>query len=400
MRVGKGAAGASGHVSALDGIRGAAILLVFLFHAIAYPGFWFLNGGFLGVNLFFVLSGFLITMLLVREWDANGRISLRQFYRRRALRLLPALTVMLTGFAVLTTAVGECYAVPWHPRSALFMPLVLSAGYVSNIAQAWTGYWMPSSVRQLWSLATEEQFYLLWPMLLIVVLRFSRGRTRALVAVLVTLAAASVATRLGLAVSGVSYLHLYFAPETTFDSLFIGCLFGVWFVRGAPRALASVRFRRIATLASCAFIGWAAWSMETWADPRLYRWVMLLFAVAAGIVIFTTATDTASMPARVLSFSPLRYFGRISYALYLWHPLLFWFMPYLLIVLPTAIAVRLPTWAASRTVAMVVAILVAELSTRFVEQPFLRRKTSARQGTIQAWTSAPMEASEASAVAR
>jgi len=386
---------AGGHLSALDGVRGVAILLVFSYHAIAYPGFWFLSGGFLGVDLFFVLSGFLITTLLLREWDRNGWISLPGFYRRRALRLLPALAVMLIGFAILTTAFYGRTGLPWNPHSALLVPLVLSAGYVSNIAQGWLGHGMPSSIRQLWSLATEEQFYLLWPALLILVLRLGRGRTRQLVVVAALLAAASAATRLGMAVSGVNYGHLYFAPETTLDELFIGCLFGVWFVRGAPRPLSSLHFRRWATFAGCAFIGWATWSMDTWADPRLYRYVILLFALASGIVIFAAATDSASFTARLLSVTPLRYFGRISYRLYLWHPLVFWFMPSLLIVLPSAIAVRLPPWTASRTVAIVVAVLVAEVSTRFVEQPFLRLKNKARDSDASVRSSTPLEASQA-----
>lgn len=398
MQRGKGSARSPGHLRPLDGLRGVAILLVFLFHAIARPGYWFLNGGFLGVDLFFVLSGFLITMLLVREWDRNGKISLPRFYRRRALRLLPALAAMLVGFVILTTAVGERlqrFGIPWHPRSALITPLLLSAGYVSNIAQGWLGQGVPSSVRQLWSLATEEQFYLLWPALLILALRFGRGRTRPLVLVVATLAVSSAATRLAMALAGVGYLHLYFAPETTFDELFIGCLFGVWFVRGAPGPLTSARFRGLASLVSCAFIGWAVWSMNTWADARLYRYVLLLFALASGMVIFAAATDTSSVLARALSVGPLRYFGRISYALYLWHPLVFWFMPSLLVVLPSAVAVRLPAWSASRTVAIAVAIVIAALSTRFVEQPFLRRKEASGRG--EETVLGPLEASQAPA---
>ncbi|MBV8479417.1 MAG: acyltransferase [Actinobacteria bacterium] len=342
---------------ALDGVRGIAILLVFAYHAIAYPGYWFLGGGFLGVDLFFVLSGFLITMLLVREWDRHGGISLPRFYSRRALRLLPALAVLLAGYAVLTTA--------FDGASTLWVPLALSAGYVSNVAQGWFGYGMPSRIRQLWSLATEEQFYLLWPALLIVVLRFGRGRTRPLVLVAAGLAAASAATCLGMALAGVNYLHLYFAPETTFDELFVGCLFGIWFARGGPHVLE--RFRRPATFVSCAFIAWAAWSMNTWADPRLYRYVTLLFALACGVVIYSAASAPASPLARGLSAPSLRYFGRISYALYLWHPLVFW-------ALPLAVGGLL----GSRMVAMVLAVIVAELSTRFVEQPFLRLKDRPR----------------------
>ncbi|HLX20667.1 MAG TPA: acyltransferase [Gaiellaceae bacterium] len=362
---------AAGPLPALDGVRGIAILLVFAYHAIAYPGYWFLSGGFLGVDLFFVLSGFLITMLLVREWDAHGRISLPSFYSRRARRLLPALAVLLGAYAVLCAATGE--------RSILLTPLVLSAGYVSNIAQGWFGYSMPASIRQLWSLATEEQFYLLWPVLLLVVLRFGRGRTRPLVLVAAGLAAASAATRLGMALTGVNYLHLYFAPETTFDELFIGCLFGIWFARGAPRSLE--RVRRPATLASCAFIAWAVWSMNTWADPRLYRYVILLFALACGVVILTAATDSSSVLARGLSAPSLRYFGRISYPLYLWHPLVFWFLP---LLVGGALG--------SRMVAMVLAVVLAELSTRFVEQPFRRHSKGRMLSEMSAWSASPSSA--------
>jgi peptidoglycan/LPS O-acetylase OafA/YrhL len=153
---------ALGYRPALDGVRGIAIALVVGFHAFGWPG-----AGTLGVDLFFVLSGFLITAILIEEHGRTGTISIRGFYRRRARRLLPALFAMLTPYLLLAGV-----AVLVGQGSTVFLALAGALTYTSNIIVAVDPSAVPAGLIHLWSLAAEEQFYLIWPLLLLSLLRF------------------------------------------------------------------------------------------------------------------------------------------------------------------------------------------------------------------------------------
>jgi peptidoglycan/LPS O-acetylase OafA/YrhL len=349
-----------GYVPALDGARGVAILLVVLMHAYNNP-----TGGFLGVEIFFVLSGFLITTLLLQEQRRTGRIGLRAFYRRRALRLVPALAVVVGAYAAASIAVA-CGARPFDPRDAPASSFDILAGvlYLSDVVQAWGGL-LPPGIRHLWSLATEEQFYLLWPFVLVALLR-RRASARTQAAVLVAGIAAAAGTRLGLTVAGAGWQHLYFSPETTFDALLVGCLCAVWLVHGTgPRVVRSERFRRCAWPLAVAVIAAAVYLVPSTEERLLFSVVMLPFDVAAALLIVVAALDGRTLLARVLRLPPLTGLGRISYGLYLWHPVVLWSTGY----------VRSPT------LGVALSLVLALASYRFVERPFLRRKArlAARQ---------------------
>jgi peptidoglycan/LPS O-acetylase OafA/YrhL len=178
--------GRLGYVPALDGLRGIAILLVLGYHVGWIPG------GFLGVDVFFVLSGFLITTLLLEEWGQSGAIDLRAFYVRRVRRLLPALLVllatlgMLAAFEAADGRVGEGEAI----ASSITVCLL----YVANIWRA-SGHFLTGPLTQMWTLAQEEQFYLLWPPLLLLGLRF-RVRLGALAVVLAATTLGVIAWRI------------------------------------------------------------------------------------------------------------------------------------------------------------------------------------------------------------
>src|SRR5580658_5807511 len=160
------------YVPALDGVRGVAVVAVLLYHG----GVSWAQGGFLGVEAFFVLSGFLITSLLLAEWAGSGRISLRHFWARRARRLLPALFVVVVVCAIYELVVGSSRAVPDFGADVLATAL-----YVANWHQIWTGsgYFaqtgLVSPLQHTWSLAIEEQFYLIWPLVLLALLRLTRN---------------------------------------------------------------------------------------------------------------------------------------------------------------------------------------------------------------------------------
>ena len=299
----------------LDGLRGIAVLAVMATHFNA-PGI--VNGGLVGVTLFFVLSGYLITSLLVAERESAGRIDLANFYVRRAARLLPALALVLV-------AVGTALVIDGRPGVAL-AGVVTSSLYVSNLAVA--GGVVLGPLEHTWSLAIEEQFYLLWPAILILVI----ARRRLLVALLIVGIGVSAALRLGPITDIERFWWLYHHTFTRADALLVGCLLAlVPFRPSLPTTLLGV--------ATLVFLVVLPTDQGTFASLLL-----LPTAIAGGIVVI-------SKP-RWLGVAPLVAVGRISYGLYLWH---------------FPLAMLLPAWAA-----FVGTFVLATLSYRFVELPIRR----------------------------
>jgi peptidoglycan/LPS O-acetylase OafA/YrhL len=339
---------ALGYEPALDGVRGVAVLAVVGYHADYLP-----RDGPLGVDIFFVLSGFLITTLLLQEWHEHGSISLRLFFARRALRLFPALAVMLVVFvasSVVLSFFGHLSRGHFHQN---VKSAALGAFYVSNIARAWLS---PDPIvpalGHLWSLATEEQFYLLWPIVLFILLR-SGARERTVLKVLALLAALVAAHRLELTIAGGSDNRLFYAPDTHFDPILVGCLAGACYTTGLlPRILRTDRGARIARVAATWFVG----LVLLLSIPLRIFFVggFVLFEVAVAVLLISVLTTPACALANVLRRPVIVAIGRMSYALYLWH-----------LVLLSALGVRL---------GLPLSFLAAAASTRFVERPFLRLK--------------------------
>jgi peptidoglycan/LPS O-acetylase OafA/YrhL len=344
-----------GYRPALDGVRGLAIAIVVAFHAFGWPG-----GGTLGVDLFFVLSGFLITTLLLEEHGGTGSINVRGFYGRRARRLLPALFAMLA--ALLLLAVATAVLAASFP-SRLVFGVGAALTYTSNVVVATDPSAMPAALLHLWSLAAEEQFYILWPLLLVALMRV--GHVRLVGRVLVALLALAVLYRLQLLVSGASVDRLYYGPDTHADSLLVGCLFGCWFASGRlPSIVSSDRARKVSIALALILIGASAVFIES-IPSRLAYGLQLLptgFAVVAAIFVVCAAMGDSAV-ARALSVGPLVFLGRISYALYLWHlPLL------------VALAGVDRDFGLRSGVAVAAALGVAIASRYFVELPFLTRR--------------------------
>ena len=273
----------------LDGIRGLAIVLVVISHA--FPGIYAM-GGPAGVSLFFVLSGFLITSLLVSENESNGRIDVRRFFGRRALRLAPALIVYL-GFM----AIVQGWSATWP---SLF--------YLGNYAQIAGGYVGPNS--HTWSLAVEEHFYLVWPLLFVFLSALQPKRR------LVWVASATVLL-LGWRFAVPDALWAYQGTDTNAYALALGCLVALVKDSWTP----SVR------LAKLSLVGIVALGFYPVASPedalRTGRWVAPVAALLGGIAVWALATQTRDWLASRLTVQA----GRISYALYLWHPVVlyvFW----------------------------------------------------------------------------
>jgi peptidoglycan/LPS O-acetylase OafA/YrhL len=334
---------ALGYRPALDGLRAVAVVLVLCFHAWQVPG-----GGFLGVDVFFVLSGFLITGLLLSERRETGRVDLIRFYGRRARRLVPALVVAVAGFLAIRVVAVVLFGDAPGELGRDVAASVAGLLYISNVLIAAAPQW-PDGMRHLWSLAAEEQFYLLWPPLLIAGL----ARFRSLRGAAVAVAAAILAIwawRLGLTLRGAPQGRLYFAPDTSLDPILLGCLLALLDAAGRlPRRGA----RAVVPLAAGLAVGMVAVLPNT--DPRwIYAWGLAAFGVAVAAVLGSVVAAPRSLLARALAVRPLPQLGRISYGIYLWHPILLF-------------AAHVP-----KPVSIPAAIAAAAASNRVVEQRFRR----------------------------
>jgi peptidoglycan/LPS O-acetylase OafA/YrhL len=294
--------------AALDGLRGIAVAAVVVNHLRPEA----LPGGWLGVDIFFVLSGYLITTLLLREHDGRGRLDLGHFYSRRARRLLPALFVLLAAVAVVARLS------PDEPGfSGLRADGFAALGYVANWRFVATGAsyfdaFAPSPLRHLWSLAVEEQFYLLWPLVLIVVLRKHGARAVGISAVV--LAAASAVAMAVLYGNGASVSRVYFGTDTHVHSVLIGCAL-------AAIGPAQRRWRGTGVAALVAVTGIAfAFARLSGTGPVAYRGGIVAVSLLTAVVIAAATTPSgAGIVGRAFSWRPLCALGLISYGVYLWH---------------------------------------------------------------------------------
>jgi peptidoglycan/LPS O-acetylase OafA/YrhL len=309
---------------ALDGLRAVAILLVLACHTAGFA----LPGGWVGVDVFFVLSGYLITSILLREVRETGSVDLGSFYVRRALRLLPAF-----GLLVAFQLVRSWFV---HDGQEIREATLVGALYFENWNAVY--HWWPFDLMgHTWSLAVEEQFYLIWPLLLPLV--FRRGLWLSCAAVGAMVAARIVCWRLGYA-------------ETTLDFSML---------------------RPVGLLVGCA-LAFGRWRMPSWAGaPALCAVVLVAVTVSRSQAVFAVAPIVVSLATAIvvlaspgwLAVAPLRYLGRISYGVYLYHWPLF--------ILGESLKPNgLGHFWAIGLVSLIIA--VAALSYEFVEKPFLRLK--------------------------
>jgi peptidoglycan/LPS O-acetylase OafA/YrhL len=289
---------------ALDGLRGVAIIGVFAHHA-QVP---FLAGGFIGVDIFFVLSGFLITALLLQEAAETRRISLRSFYIRRALRLLPALAVLLGALLLVPRAFGMT-------RADAAVVSTVSALYASNWVRAFDVLDL-EVLSHTWSLSIEEQFYLLWPPLVAVSVGLGLRRRWLVLVALAGIAEATIA-RSALWTTDESWRRLYNGLDTRIDTLLVGALAAL--VLASLPSLDVLRgraFRAIVLVAALVLVG--AMHAGRIGASAMYFGIGTLVALCAALVVIGTVTADRGISS-LLAFGPLVWIGRISYGLYLWH---------------------------------------------------------------------------------
>lgn len=313
------------HHAGLDGLRGIAVALVVGVHSgnSLWPGArsWLVQGGPLGVHLFFVLSGFLITTILVAERDRTGTIDLRRFGVRRARRLVPALVVLLAALAVIPVE-RPTLAVAGESALAVltFTSNQVMKGGASPIGGLLDGrIEMAPETIHTWSLAIEVQFYVLWAAVLWLLARVRWSVAR--MAALVVAAVVAVAVyRSWLHHDGTHWLTLYLSTSTRLDAPLVGALAALalragWLAR-VPRATAAV-----AGTAGLGLFVLAAFTV-TWDRPALDQGLYTALAVAGAAPILAVVLHPGTTLDRVLSSAPLTWLGRTSYSLYLWHYLI------------------------------------------------------------------------------
>ncbi len=353
----------------LDGLRALAVIAVIAFHEqlSAFPG------GFLGVDVFFVLSGYLITDLLVAQWNRHGHLALRGFWARRARRLLPALGVLLVAVTAATAVIEPAQ------MTALRDALLAAVTYSSNWWQAlahhsyFAQFGPPPPLQHLWSLAIEEQFYLVWPLLLIVVLKTCQStRVRAGLAWLG--AALSALAMVLVYVPGADPSLVYYGTDTHASALFIGSALALSWPLRRLQALSrdSARVPDALGLAGIAVLAWAMGHF-TGTDRLLYPAGLLIAALAAGGVVLAAASP--GLISWALGRSALRWIGIRSYGIYLWH----W--PVIALA-GAAFPQQLPAhWIWLPEAALSVGLAAA--SWRWVEEPIIRRGFRA---TVRDWS--------------
>ncbi len=359
--------GRLGYEPALDGLRAVAVVAVILYHVHSLDALRLkrVAGGFFGVELFFVVSGYLITSLLLQEHASTGRIDLRQFWIRRARRLLPALAAMLVAVGV--------WASLWRPDTlgGLRHDVLPAIFYISNWWQIFSGdsggYFAqlstPPLLRHLWSLAVEEQWYLLWP--LIVRALVGRRRLGALLAI-AGLAAALIGVVTYRTGSQSSANFVYLSTITRASGLLLGsALAVVW--RPWRSATANQRSLPVLDAAALAALAVLIFAVTRWSNTStvVYRGGMLVVSVASLVLIAAAVHPGAHLTRRVFGSVALAAVGRRSYGMYLWH----W--PILVLTDATRSTSRL-------LVSLALTVVVAEACFRLVEEPV-------RRGALGRW---------------
>jgi peptidoglycan/LPS O-acetylase OafA/YrhL/lysophospholipase L1-like esterase len=353
-------------MAGLDGLRALAVVAVLLYHG----GVSWTKGGFLGVEVFFVISGYLITLLLTAEHARRNRISVRRFWLRRARRLLPALFALLAAVMLTWTLFVR------DGLHTLKIELLSALTYTTNwyLIAADSSYFTeldrPSPLKHLWSLAVEEQFYLFWPILLLVILQATRSRPRLTLYIVAGGALFSYALMQLLYDSGVDPSRVYYGTDTRASALLIGAALALcWKPRTSERVESSFTLE----MAGLAGVTGVIACLGHIADQSafLFRIGFLLCSVATAATIAAVSRPTAL--SRLLGIRPFAWVGTRSYGLYLWH----W--PVYVLTRPGA---DLQDWNLTRNellaLRLAITFLLAELSYRLVERPV-------REGALADW---------------
>jgi peptidoglycan/LPS O-acetylase OafA/YrhL len=349
---------------AFDGLRGIGVTTFILYHGVlnyeSENRSWFLPGAFLWLELFFVQSGFLITSLILDEWYRTGEVRLRNFYARRALRLLPALLAVATFAVAAMITFGE-----YGDLREAWLELWAALFYVQNWLGAFGVTKVPFYLSHVWSLSIEEQFYLVAPVGIVVLMFWQRSLRRAIPFILAGVVASAV--WMGVMASHTFHpLHLqrlYYGTDTRLQALLIGVALafavhsGVW-LRGARHD----RIAKVWGVAGMAVLVVLLFTADIRSKPMYYGFFLVCSVSVAGI-LSELVRHPQDRLARGLAWKPFEVAGEMAYGLYLWH----W--PLMLVIAQYTDWPELPTIA----VQVVAAFIVAAVSYRYLERPILDR---------------------------
>jgi peptidoglycan/LPS O-acetylase OafA/YrhL len=358
------------YIPAIDGLRALAVIAVMFYHL----GFSWIPGGFLGVDLFFVISGYVITRLLLDSIAQSGGLDLRGFYLARARRLLPALL-----FTVITTTIAiGIWAPDTIKRFVIDMPFALTGTMnwwlVAREQDYFESIGRPPLLQHTWSLAVEAQFYLVWPLILYFILK-KLGKNRIPFAALLIAAASGITlliVSLSLDASNSSDVsHIYFGTDTHSIGLFLGAALAVsWIPQNFTTTLTKQAQNFIDGVGVFGFIGiLATFLFINESDPTLYKIAFPLAAIF-GAAIIMSVVHPASRFAPLLENPVLLWIGQRSYAIYLWHWIIFQ------VTRPT-VDLAGQTWALY-SLRILIVFALADISLRYVEIPI-------RRGAIKYW---------------
>ncbi len=358
------------YIPAIDGLRAIAVMAVIFYHL----GFSWIPGGFLGVDLFFVISGYVITRLLLDSIERSGGLDLRAFYLARIRRLLPALAFMLITTAI---AVGI-----WAPdtikRFLIDTPFALTGSMnwwlVGRHLDYFEAIGRPSLLQHTWSLAVEAQFYLIWPLILLAILKFL-GKKRVSIAAL-AIAAISGVTLMFVSFSldasnAASVSHVYFGTDTHSIGLFLGAALAVsWIPQNFKTEVSKKAQDFIDSIGVVGFLGiLATFLLIDENNPALYKIAFPLAGLFAAAII-TSIVHPASRFAPILQNRVLLWIGERSYAIYLWHWVIFQ-------VTRPEVDLAGASWA-MYSLRILIVFALADISLRFVELPV-------RRGVLNYW---------------
>lgn len=337
---------------ALDGLRAIAVIGVILYHA----GMPWMRGGFLGVESFFVISGFLITSLLLADWSANGRINLKKFWQRRARRLLPAFYTAILGVLVFVVLFLPDEITRLRPDLLPALTFLTNWQYIFTNQSYFEAAGRPPLLRHLWSLAIEWQFYMIWPLVCMGLFRLRKPLT---IALALAGAAASSLWMAAQFLPDADPSRIYYGTDTRATGLLIGAALALFLsARSAPGA--KNKLLDVAGLIALAVLVMAYAQLDE-LNTALYRGGFFAISALTAVCVAASTQNATGWMARLLGASPLRWVGLRSYGLYLWHwPVFALTRP--LVDVPLE---GLPLFA----LRIAITLALTELSYRFIETP-------------------------------
>ncbi|HFU7085979.1 TPA: acyltransferase family protein [Bacillus cereus] len=354
----------SRYMVGLDSLRGLAILGVILYHI----NFNWMPGGFLGVTVFFVLSGYLITDILAMEWKRNKRIDLKKFWLSRARRLLPGMLVMLVITLAWITIFHSSLLEKMRGDSLAALFYVSNWWYIYHKLSYFDNFNQISPLNHFWSLAVEEQFYVVWPFIISLGLYYIKKQSRMILLICLGAFASALAMAI-LYEPGVDPSRIYYGTDTRAFSLLIGAVLAlVWpSNRLANKIIPKARFILDVVGGIALIIILVMFWKTNQYDPFLYKGGMVLLSIATALLVANLA-HPASRIAQFLRFRPLRWVGIRSYGIYLWH------YPILTLTTPK---VNAGDFSIIRAILQfLLIILIAQISWKFIEKPI-------RQGALR-----------------